>query len=92
MTVTGIGGAGFAKRCDRLVALAELCSDFAEREPRGDKIRRELNGLHQQIGGGRKIAFQLQIAREFEPAVGNEIAGGQEQARGHWLQSRYCRA
>ena len=31
-----------------------------------------------------EIALQLQIAREIEPAVGNQIAGGQEQARGHW--------
>ena len=39
--------------------------------------------LQQQVGGGDQIALQLQIAGEFEPAVGNHIAGGQEQARGH---------
>ena len=92
MTVTGIGGAGLAKRPDRRVGVAECDADFAEREPCGGKIRRELNGLHQQVGGGREIALQLQIAREFKPAVGDEIAGGQKQARGHWLQTCHCRA
>ncbi len=37
----------------------------------------------QQIGGGNKIALQLQIAGKFEAAVGEQIAGGEKQARGH---------
>ena len=45
---------------------------------------REIGGLQEQIGGGGEIAFQLQIAGKFEPPVGNQIAGGQEQARGHF--------
>ena len=78
MPVLGIGFPGFAERLDRRIALAELFADFAEREPGGGKARREFGGLQQQIGGGDKIALQLQIARKFEPAVGNQIAGGQE--------------
>ena len=83
VAIVGIGGARLAKRLDRRVALAELLADFAEREPGRGEIRRELDGLHQQIGGGRQVALQLQIARKFEAAVGDQIAGGQEQARGH---------
>jgi hypothetical protein len=30
----------------------------------------------------------LQVAGEFEPAVGDHVAGGQEQARGHWCSVR----
>jgi hypothetical protein len=30
--------------------------------------------------------FQLQVARKFEPPVGNQIAGEQEQARGHFWE------
>ncbi len=75
-----------ARRAERrhgLVALAELFPDFAEREPGGGKVRRQRDRLLQQLGGGGKIAPQLQIAREFEAAVGGQIAGGEEQARGH---------
>ena len=86
VAVVGIGDARFAKRRDRRVALAELLANFAEREPGGGKAGRELDGLQQQIGGGDEIALQLQVAREFEPAVGDQIAGGQEQARGHRLE------
>ena len=85
VAIVGIGRARLAERRDRGLALAELLADFAEREPGRGKIRRELGRLQQQVGGGGEIALQLQIAREFEAAVGNQIAGGQEQARGHWL-------
>ena len=60
--------------------LAELLADFAEREPGRGEIRRQLDRLLQQVGGGGEIALQLQVAREIIAAVGNEIAGGQEQA------------
>ena len=59
---------------------------LAEREPGGGEIRRQLDRLHQKIGGGGQIALQLQVAREIEPAVGHQIAGGEKQARGHGFQ------
>ena len=83
MPVLGIGGDGFAKRRDRRLALAELFANFAEREPGRGKAGRQLDRLQQQIGGGGEIALHLQIAREIEPPVGNHVAGGQEQSRGH---------
>ena len=79
----GVGGLRLAKRCDRGLALAELFANFAEREPGRGKVRRKLDRLQQQIGGGGEIAFQLQIARKIEPPVGHQVAGGQEQARRH---------
>ena len=85
MAVLGIGLPRLAKRRDRRIALAELFADFAEREPGRGKAGRELGRLQQQIGGGDQIALELQVARKIEPAVGNQIAGGQEQARGHGL-------
>ena len=86
MAVVGIGAPRLAERRDRRLVLAELFADFAEREPGRGEVRRQFDRLQQQIGGGGEIALQLQVAGEIEPAVGNHIAGGQKQARGH----RYC--
>ncbi len=83
MPVVGVRLARPVKCRDRRLALPELLADVAERKPGGSKIRGELGRLLQQLGGSGKIAPQLQIAREFEAAVGGEIAGGKEQARGH---------
>ncbi|MGY3362617.1 hypothetical protein ACVWZK_009280 [Bradyrhizobium sp. GM0.4] len=83
MLIARVGLARFAKGRNGLVALAELRADFAEREPGRGEIRRNLDGLLQQVGGGRQIALELEVARELEAAVGHEIAGGQEQAQGH---------
>ena len=80
-----IGAGRLTERRDRPIALAELLANLAEREPGRWKIRRQLDSLFEQIGGGDQIALQLQITRKFEAAVGNQIAGGKEQARGHWL-------
>ena len=70
--------ARFAKRRDRRLALAEPLANFSEREPGRGKAGRKIGGLQQQIGGGGKIAFQLQIARKIEPPIGHQVAGGQE--------------
>ena len=92
MPVLGIGCLRFAKRRDRRIALAELFANFAQREPGGGKAGGKFGGLQQKIGGGGQIALQLQIAGKIEPPVGNQIAGGQKQARGHGLYTRHCRA
>ena len=80
--VVRVGLARFPEGGDGLVALAELLADFAEREPGRGEIRRELERLCQQVGGGGQVALELEVAGEFEAAVGDEIAGGQEQAKG----------
>ena len=66
--------------------LAELFAKFAEREPGRGEIRRQFDRLREQIGGGDEITLPLQVAREFEPAVGHQIAGGEKQSRGHGFQ------
>ena len=78
MPVLGIGFSRFPERRDRRIALAEPFANFAQREPGGGEAGRKFDRLQQQIGGGDKIALQLQIARKIEPPVGNQIAGGQE--------------
>jgi putative mRNA 3-end processing factor len=83
MRVAGIGLARFPEGRNRRVALVEFLPNFAKREPGRDKAGRELDGLLQQIRGRREIALELQVARKFVTAVGNQIAGGEEQARGH---------
>ena len=88
MAVIGIAGLGLLKRRDGRIMLAELFADIGEREPGGREIRRQLDRLHQQIGGGRQIALQLQIAGKFEPAVGHQIAGGEKKAGRHGFQCR----
>jgi len=94
VVIVGIGGAGLAERRDRGLALAALLADVAKCEPGGGEFRRQLHRLLEQVGGGGEIALQLQVAREFIAAVGHEIAGGQEQAGGHFLgnRSRHGRA
>src|SRR3954469_8570574 len=81
--VVGIGHLRFPKRRDRRSVLAELFANFAERKPGGGKRWGKLGRLQQQIGGGHKVAFEVQVARKIEPAVGNQIAGRQKQACGH---------
>jgi hypothetical protein len=78
MRIAGIGFARFAKRCDRRIPLAQLLANFAEREPCGNKAGGEFDGLLQQIGGGGEVALEPKVARKFIPAVGDQIAGGQE--------------
>ena len=89
VAVVGIAGLGLLKRRDRRIVLAEFFADVAEREPGGGEIRRQLDRLQQQIGGGGQIALQLQIAGKFEPAVGHQIAGGEKQARRHGHIARH---
>ncbi len=74
VAIVGIGRARFTECRDRRGALAELLADFAEREPGRGKVRRDFDRLLQEIGGRRQIAFQLQVARELEAAVGKQIA------------------
>ena len=76
--IARIGLARFSKGRDGLVALAELGANFAEREPGRDEVRRKLDRLLQQVGRGRQIALELEVARELETAVGHQIAGGLE--------------
>ncbi len=76
--VVGIGVARFAEGRDRGGAFAELSTDFSKRKPRGGKAGCEIGRLNQEIGGGSKVALELEIARELKPPVGNQIAGGQE--------------
>jgi putative mRNA 3-end processing factor len=90
MWIAGVGVARLPKSCDRRIALAELLADFAEGKPGRHESRREFDSLIQQIGGGGEVALKLQVAREFIAAVGNQIAGGQKQARGHFRADVGC--
>jgi hypothetical protein len=78
MAVVGIGVARFSERRNRRIALAELFADFSKGEPGGGKTGRQFRRLGEQISGGDEVALELQIARKIKPAVGNQIAGGQE--------------
>ena len=88
MAIIGIGLARPAKGGYRALALAEPLTDFAECEPGRGEVRRQLHRLCQQVGSSAQVALQLQVAREFEATVGDQIAGGQEQARGHFQKTR----
>ena len=73
MPVQGIGFSRSSECRDRSISLAQLFADLSERKPGGGKIGRKLERLEQEIGGSGEIAFQLQIAREIKPTVGNQI-------------------
>ena len=79
---------GVAARALRYAATAASrwpsCSRIsAEGEPGRGEIRRQLDRLQQEIGRAGEIAAQLQVAGEIVAAVGDQIAGGQEQGRRH---------
>jgi len=88
MPILRIDAGRLTERCDRPIALADPFANLAKREPGRRKIRRQLDSLFEQIGGGNQIALQLQITGEFEATVGNQITGRQEQAGGHWLYNK----
>ena len=93
VAIAGIAGLGLLIRRDRRLMLAELFADAREREPGGCEIWRQLDRLQQKIGGCGQIALQLQVAREFEAAVGHQIAGGEKKAGRHFRNRfRHCRA
>ena len=83
MAVAGIAGLRVLIGRNRRFLLAELFADIGEREPGGREIRRQLDRLQQQIGGGGQITLQLQIAGKFESAVSHQIAGGEKKAGRH---------
>ena len=58
------------------VAVAQFLAHVAEREPGRGITGREFQRLRQQIAGGGKIALGRQVARPFEAAVGDQVAGG----------------
>jgi hypothetical protein len=86
VAITGIAGLRRAERFDGCGVFAELFAEFAEREPGRGEIRRQFDRLQEQVRSGGQIALHLQVAREFEPAVGHQIAGGEKQSRGHGFQ------
>ena len=83
MPVLRIGIARLFKSRNRRIPLAKFVADFAKREPRRGKARRKIGRLPQEIGCSREVALELKITRKLVPAVGNQIAGGQEQSRWH---------
>ena len=85
VTVLGIGVTRGTERCDRGVTLAELEPDLAQRVPGRREVRHQLDRLFEQLGSGRQVALQLQVARKLVAAVGNEVARGQKQAGSHFL-------
>ena len=76
MAVGGIGGLRPAKRRDRGLALAELFTDVAEREPGRGEVRRKLDRLQQQIGGGGRD--RLSAADRARNRTGGRPSGRRE--------------
>ena len=80
--VLRIGVAGLREGSHRAVAVAEPVADGAEREPGGGKARCNRDGLRQHVGRGGKIAARRKLDRRFIAAVGDKIAGGDEERTG----------
>ena len=77
VAILRVGRPRLFERRDGAVALAQLLAQLAEREPGRGIAGRQLERLHQQIGGGGEIALGREIARPFEAAVGEQMAGRQ---------------
>ena len=70
------------ERGNGAVAVVELVADGAQREPGRGKTRRQLDGLHQNIGGAGQIALGGMIERPFIAPVGDQVAGRDEERAG----------
>jgi hypothetical protein len=79
MPVIGVGRTRPRERLDRSSAVAEPLAHLAEPEPGGGKIRRPLDRLREQIGGGLQIATRLEVARMLITAIGDQVAGGEKE-------------
>ena len=77
VTILRVGRPRLRERADRAGAVAQFLAQLAQHEPGRRITRRQLQGLHQQIGGAGKVAFGLAIARPFKATVGDQIAGRQ---------------
>ena len=64
----------------RALAIIQLFGDLAQREPGRGVAGHKFQGLFEQVGCARKIALGLAIARPFEAAIRDQVAGGEEQA------------
>ena len=74
VVVVGIGVARPLERGDRLTPIAQLVANGAEREPRGGKAGRKLNGLLQDFGGAGEIAARCMVECPFVTAVGDKVS------------------
>ncbi len=83
VTILGITSKRLAKRRQRPFAVIQQLTRFAERKPGRRETRRQFQRLRQQVRGGGNIAAGGQLACEGVAAVGDEIAGGEEDGRCH---------
>ena len=74
VTILRVGRPRLRERRDRTGAVAQFFAQLAEHEPGRGITRRQLERLHQQIGGAGKIALGLAVARPFKAAVGDQVS------------------
>ena len=79
MAVVGVGGRGALERGARALPVTERLARFAERKPGRCEPGRKFRRLRIQVGGGREIALGRVAARHLVAAVGDQVAGGDEQ-------------
>ena len=74
VTILRVGCPRLRKRRNGAGAVAQFFPQLAEHKPGRGVTRRQLKRLHQQIGGGRKIALGLAVARPLKAAVGDQVS------------------
>jgi hypothetical protein len=79
MAILRIGGARVAECRGRRLVVAEPHPHLPECEPGRGEARHDLDRLEIEIGRGGKIAALLELLGELETAVGDQIAGGDEE-------------
>jgi len=83
VAIAAIGLKGLAERRDGAGPVLQPFADVAEREPRGRKVRRNLQRLSEKLGRRRKVARRFILARPVVAPVGDQIAGrGKERRAG----------
>ena len=79
MIILRIEPSGLFEGGDRAGRVAEPVADGAEREPGSREAGCQFDRLHQNVGSAGKIAGGDMIERPFVTAVGDQIAGGDEE-------------
>ena len=82
MIVLRVRVARLFKRGDGAASVAEPIADRAERKPGRGELRRQRDGLRQNIGSAGKIVARRLVERPLIAPVGDQIAGRDEKRAG----------
>jgi hypothetical protein len=80
--IFGVRAARLGKGRDGAWTVAETAAECAKRKPRCREVRRDHDGLRQEVRRGGQIPAHSEIHRRVKAAIGDEIAGRYKERAG----------